>query len=227
MAESERDSDLKAVSLLDEPVRRRLFDWVLEQNRAVGREEASRALRITRPLATFHLDKLADAGLLDSGYQRLSGRSGPGAGRPARVYWRGHREFMVNVPERNYERAAELFATALEAHTGGLPTPLRAAAQGMGEDLGEHERARTSTKRLMDALEAGGYKPQVDEAGAIRLLNCPFHALVEEHRPLVCGTNLALAEGIVHGAGATDMVPVLDSQPGYCCVSFRPKKAAS
>ena len=40
-------------------------------------------------------------------------------------------------------------------------------------------------------------------------------------------TNLALAEGIVHGAGATDMVPVLDSQPGYCCVSFRPKKAAS
>jgi predicted ArsR family transcriptional regulator len=225
--ESERDRNLSALSLLDEPVRRRLFDWVNDQARSVGREEASRALGISRPLATFHLDKLADAGLLESGYQRLTGRTGPGAGRPARVYWRSRREFNVNVPERNYERAAELFATALEAHTGGLPTPLRQAAQELGENLGEHEHARSSTRRLMAALEAGGYEPQVDESGAIRLLNCPFHALVEEHRPLVCGTNLALAEGITRGVGATDMVPVLDSQPGYCCVSFRPKKAAS
>ena len=224
--DSERDRKLKALSLLDEPVRRRLFDWVLEQNRAVGREAASRALRISRPLATFHLDKLADAGLLDSGYQRLSGRTGPGAGRPARVYWRSEREFNVNVPERKYERAAELFATALEAHTGGLPTPLREAAGELGKNLGQQERARSSTRRLMDALEAGGYEPHLDESGAIRLLNCPFHALVEAHRPLVCGTNMALAEGIIRGAGVTDMVPVLDSQPGYCCVSFRPRKAS-
>jgi predicted ArsR family transcriptional regulator len=226
VTESARDRDLQAVSLLDEPVRRRLFDWVLDQARPVGREEASRALAISRPLATFHLDKLATAGLLESGYQRLSGRTGPGAGRPARVYWRGQREFNVHVPERNYERAAELFATALEAHTGGLPTPLREAAQEMGKHVGEKERARSSTRRLMDALEAGGYEPQVDESGAIRLLNCPFHALVEGHRPLVCGTNLALAEGIVRGVRASDMVPVLDSQPGYCCVSFRPRKAS-
>jgi predicted ArsR family transcriptional regulator len=224
VSESERERNLKAVSLLDEPVRRRLFDWVLAQGRPVGREEASRTLRISRPLATFHLDKLADAGLLESGYQRLSGRTGPGAGRPARVYWRSEREFNVQVPERNYERAAELFATALE-HTGGLPTPLRVAAGELGENLGAQERARSSTRRLMDALEDGGYEPQVDESGAIRLLNCPFHALVEEHRPLVCGTNLALAEGITRGARVTDMVPVLDSQPGYCCVSFHPTKA--
>jgi predicted ArsR family transcriptional regulator len=223
--ESERERNVRAVSLLDEPVRRHLFDWVLAQNRPVGREEASRALKISRPLATFHLDKLADAGLLESGYQRLSGRVGPGAGRPARVYWRSPREFNVNVPERNYERAAELFATALEAHTGGLPTPLRQAAGELGEHLGEQEHARSSTRRLMDALESGGYEPQVDEAGAIRLLNCPFHALVEEHRPLVCGTNLALAEGLARGAGVSDMKPVLDSQPGYCCVSFRPARA--
>ena len=225
MSEAERDRNVRAVSLLDEPVRRRLFDWVLDQNRPVGREEAARALRISRPLATFHLDKLADAGLLGSGYQRLSGRTGPGAGRPARVYWRSQREFNVNVPERNYERAAELFATALE-HTGGLPTPLRKAAQELGENLGEQEHARGSTRRLMAALESGGYEPQVDESGAIRLLNCPFHALVEEHRPLVCGTNMALAEGLARGAGVTDMVPVLDSQPGYCCVSFRPSKVS-
>src|ERR671919_2293990 len=106
--------DLPAVSLLDEPIRQRLYSWVVGQARPVGREEAARAVGITRALATFHLDKLAAGGLLEAGYQRLSGKVGPGAGRPARVYWRAAREFSVNLPERKYERAAELFASALE-----------------------------------------------------------------------------------------------------------------
>ncbi|HET7676762.1 MAG TPA: helix-turn-helix domain-containing protein [Candidatus Limnocylindrales bacterium] len=227
MPRATRDEDLGALSLLDEPVRRRLYDWVVGQARPVGREEAARALRITRPLAAFHLDKLAGAGLLEAGYQRLSGRVGPGAGRPARVYWRASRAFEVSVPERRYERAAELFAAALERLGGGaVPDPLRHAAGQLGEDLAGRVRGRSATKRLMAALEAGGYEPQADEQGTIRLRNCPYHALVEDHRPLVCGTNLALAEGVTRGVGTTGLRPVLDPQPGYCCVAFVPAAAA-
>lgn len=223
-----RDEDLGVVSLLDEPVRRRLYDWVVGQDRPVGREEAARALGITRALATFHLDKLAGAGLLDAGYQRLSGKVGPGAGRPARVYWRATREFSVTVPERKYERAAQLFASALEKlGKTTVPAPLRAAAGELGEELGRRARPRSPSKRLIAALEAGGYEPQADDTGTIRLRNCPFHALAQQHRPLVCGTNLALAEGITRGVGATDLRPVLDPQPGYCCVTFVPEQAAA
>ena len=113
MTES-RDRDLVALGLLVEPVRRDLYEWVVAQARPVGREEAAKALKITRALATFHLDRLAAAGLLEGGYRRLSGRVGPGAGRPARVYWRADREFSVSLPERRYERVAQLFASALE-----------------------------------------------------------------------------------------------------------------
>jgi predicted ArsR family transcriptional regulator len=222
-----RDENLGVLSLLDEPVRRRLYDWVVSQGRPVGREEAARALGITRALATFHLDKLADAGLLEADYQRLSGKVGPGAGRPARVYWRASREFSVTVPEKRYERAAQLFASALEQlGDGPVPAPLQSAAGELGEELGKGARPKSATKRLMAALESGGYEPQPDETGTIRLRNCPFHALVQQHRPLVCGTNLALAEGITRGAGATDLRPVLDPQPGYCCVAFVPAPAA-
>ena len=35
--------------------------------------------------AAFHLDRMAEAGLLDVGYRRLTGRVGPGAGRTAKV----------------------------------------------------------------------------------------------------------------------------------------------
>jgi predicted ArsR family transcriptional regulator len=220
--------DLPVVSLLDEPVRRRLYDWVVGQARPVGREQAAKALVITRALATFHLDKLAGAGLLEAGYQRLSGKVGPGAGRPARVYWRAAREFSVTLPERRYERAAELFASALEKLGGAtVPAALRAAAGELGEELGQGARPRAAGKRLMAALEAGGYEPQPDEGGTIRLRNCPFHALVQEHRPLVCGTNLALAEGITRGVGASGLRPVLDPQPGYCCVAFVPEQLAA
>ena len=228
MALQKRDEDVGVVSLLDEPVRRRLYDWVVEQAQPVGREEAAKALGITRALATFHLDKLARAGLLEAGYQRLSGKTGPGAGRPARVYSRATREFSVTVPERQYERAAKLFAAALEKMGDApVPNPLRAAAGQLGEELGKRTPPQASRKRLMAALETAGYQPQADDGGIIRLRNCPFHALVQEHRPLVCGTNFALSEGITRGVGAAGVLPVLEAQPGYCCVAFVPGKAAN
>lgn len=224
---TQRDDDLGAVSLLDEPVRRRLYDWIVAQVRPVGREEAAKAVGVTRALAAFHLDKLAAAGLLDAGYRRLSGRTGPGAGRPARVYSRASGEFSVSLPERKYERAAQLFASALETMGDGpVPGPLRAAAHELGESIGSQAASRIASKRLVAALEAGGYEPQLDDTRTIRLRNCPFDALAQRHRSLVCGTNLALAEGITRGAGADEWQPVLDPQPGYCCVTFLPSGAA-
>jgi predicted ArsR family transcriptional regulator len=218
-----RDRDLFALGLLAEPVRRDLYDWVVAQARPVGREEAAKACRITRALATFHLDRLAAAGLLEGGYRRLSGRVGPGAGRPARVYWRADREFSVSLPDRRYERVARLFASALEKLDGkSVPAPLQEAARELGEQLGNAQRRGAPATRLTAALKAGGYEPVTDHTGAIRLRNCPFDALAEAHRPLVCGTNLAIAEGFTRGSGVTSVRPVLDFQPGRCCVVFSP-----
>ena len=223
-----RADDLAALRLLDEPARRRLYDWVAGQDEPVGREQAATATGLSRALAAFHLDKLADAGLLEASYRRLTGRVGPGAGRPARVYRRADREFSVTVPERRYANAADLFASALERiGGGGPPAELRQAANEMGRRLSSsvRGRSRSARTRLTRALESGGYEPVTDGLGMIRLRNCPFDALTDLHRPLVCGTNLALAEGIATGAGATDFEPVLDTEPGFCCVSFRERTA--
>ncbi len=218
---SETGDDLSVVSLLDDPVRRRLYDWVVTQARPAGREEAAKALGITRPLAAFHLDKLAAAGLLEADYRRLTGKVGPGAGRPARVYWRSSRSFSVTLPERQYQRAAEIFASALERLDDAAVKPtLEAAAAEWGAAAGAQPVRGTPRRRLLGALESAGYEPLPDEHGTIRLRNCPFDALVEAHRPLVCGTNLAFARGLTTSAGATEFQPVLDPQPGYCCVAF-------
>jgi predicted ArsR family transcriptional regulator len=225
MVYRQRASDLGALSLLDEPARRRLYDWVVAQSRPVGREEAAKAAKVTRALAAFHLDRLVEAGLLEAGYRRLTGKVGPGAGRPARVYWRAAREFSVSLPERRYDRAAELFASALERLPGDSVAPaLWDAARELGNTLGQESRRKSPSGRLAAALEAGGYEPVTDQTGTVRLRNCPFDALVDAHRTLVCGTNLAMAEGLAEGAGVSDMRALLDQQPGYCCVAFIPER---
>ena len=216
------EKDLVAVALLDAPVRRRLYEWVCDQGRPVGREEAARSLGVSRPLAAFHLERLAEAGLLEAGYQRLTGRTGPGAGRPARVYTRASREFNVSLPPRHYELAADLFAAALQQMGDGNPPPeLLHAAHAMGERMARHAPAGSATS-LIEVLDEAGYEPMQD-AGTIRLRNCPFDALVDEHRLLVCGTNLALAQGLLDGlSDGPKYEPHLDSRPGSCCVVLEP-----
>src|SRR2546423_55622 len=107
-------SQISAIAALNEPIRRALYAYVLEQPGPVGRDEAAEAVGITRELAAFHLDKLLEEGLLDVEYRRLSGRSGPGAGRPAKLYHPSRRQVQVILPGRHYELAARLMAEALE-----------------------------------------------------------------------------------------------------------------
>jgi predicted ArsR family transcriptional regulator len=218
-------TDLASLSSLDDPVRRRLYEVVCERAEPVGRDEAAAAAGVGRALAVYHLDKLVEAGLLTASYQRPPGRSGPGAGRPAKLYMRSDREFAVTVPPREYELAARLLVQAVEADPGGnSQVALLEAAHRLGAELGGRFRLRDADRSgvadLDEALAAHGYEPRSGEDGVIRLRNCPFHQLAEHHRDVVCGMNLGLIEGIVAGLGAESLRPVLDPQPGHCCVAI-------
>ncbi|MDQ3641298.1 MAG: helix-turn-helix domain-containing protein, partial [Actinomycetota bacterium] len=82
------DADLAALAALGDPLRRRLYRFVGGQDHPVGRDEAAAGVGISRSTAAFHLDRLVDDGLLDAEFRRLTGRRGPGAGRPAKLYRR-------------------------------------------------------------------------------------------------------------------------------------------
>ena len=214
--------DLASLSTLDDPVRRRLYEVVTRQPGPMGRDEAAAAAGIGRALAVYHLDKLVESGLLAATYQRPAGRSGPGAGRPAKLYARADREFTVTVPPRSYELAARLLVQAVEADDSGeCRAALRQAARRLGAELGRGYRAEADSRGDVESVLARqGYEPCRDDDGIIRLRNCPFHQLAERHREVVCGMNLTLVEGLVGGLGADGWQPVLDPRPGYCCVAL-------
>src|SRR5215469_15717046 len=137
----DQESVIAAVGGLDDPVRRRLYEYVSARDEAVGRDEAAAAVGIGRPLAAYHLDKLVDLGLLTASYQRPVGRRGPGAGRPAKLYARSGREFNVSIPPREYELAARLLAQAVSDDVSGAArVTLGHAARQLGADLGRGSR---------------------------------------------------------------------------------------
>src|SRR5688500_2687758 len=188
--------DLDAIAVLHEPLRRRLYDYVVAQDHPVSRNEAAEAVGVQRTLVAFHLDKLAEVGLLDTVLRRVSGRSGPGAGRPAKLYSRAAGDRQVSVPARDYRTAAELLADVAEG--ARLDVELQHAARRHGRDLRGDQRP-LDFEGAVEVVRRRGHEPYLD-GDVVRMRNCPFHALTETHTALVCGMNLALLEGLLEGA---------------------------
>jgi predicted ArsR family transcriptional regulator len=225
------EAQVAGIAALNEPVRRDLYRYVAAHAAPVSRDEAAAGLDVPRHVAKFHLDKLVHDGLLEVEFARPPGRTGPGAGRPAKLYRRSSRELAVSVPERHYDLAGRLLARAVtDAERDGVPvrTALASAAHEHGRVLGERARRRAGPRPGRDALlEATaqvlvdcGYEPRVDDEG-VTLANCPFRALAQEHTELVCGMNLDLMEGVAAGLGRAPFEPCLDPAPGRCCVRLR------
>jgi predicted ArsR family transcriptional regulator len=214
---------LEAVSALADPTRRRVYDFVSLQGRPVARDEAASALAIGRTLAAYHLDRLAADGLLSVAFERRSGRTGPGAGRPAKVYERSRREIAVSIPPRDYGLAAELLAhAAARDEHGATRRALRDAADSLGREIAAEA---PDPPHLESLLRDRGYEPFHDDDDVVRLRNCPFHAVAQRHPDVVCDMNLSLLTGLLAGLDASDTEAVLEPAPGRCCVAIKRRRS--
>ncbi|WP_407662710.1 helix-turn-helix transcriptional regulator [Mycobacterium tilburgii] len=215
------------IGTLADPVRMRLYQFVCAQPEAVSREQAADAVGIAHHQAKFHLDRLTAEGLLNSDYARRTGRSGPGAGRPSKLYRRAARDIAVSLPPREYELAGRLMAQAI-AHSEGTWEPvvevLNRVAHDYGRMIGRVAEApadaASGLETALAVLRRYGYEPRATH-GEVELANCPFHALAREQTQLACGMNHALITGVAealapHGPDAR-LHPGLDR----CCVVLR------
>jgi predicted ArsR family transcriptional regulator len=223
--------ELAAIALLVDPVRWRLYDYLRSSRGPVGRDEAARAANISRNLASFHLDRMAKANLLEVEYRRLSGRTGRGAGRPAKLYQVGARHLAVSLPATRYSLAGRILATAIEerrADEDGAAAVRRVAGR-VGSELGGDLRDQCMSRAdapLAVAERAArqlGYEPD-HHADRVELRNCPFDELADSHRELVCQMNRALLAGLLPAVGAESVsADPVQRRPGVsCCVRMTP-----
>jgi predicted ArsR family transcriptional regulator len=220
------------VAVLNDPVRRALYLFVVNSDAPVSREQAASGVDVQRSLAAFHLDKLTEEGLLEVEFRRLTGRTGPGAGRPSKLYRRSERQVAVSLPPREYDLAGGLLAGAVAAseHSGRpVRQELERASRELGATLGTEaleragRRPSKAKKRdaLVEVLRDHGFEPRL-VGGDVVLANCPFHTLAQQHTDLVCGMNLHLMQGLrgVVDLGDGALVPRLAPEAGQCCVRF-------
>jgi predicted ArsR family transcriptional regulator len=222
-----RDSlerDASGIGALADPVRRQLYQFVCAQPAPVSRDQAADAVGIPHHQAKFHLDRLTAEGLLETDYARLTGRSGPGAGRTSKLYSRAHRDIAVSLPQREYELAGHLMATAIarSAETGEpVAEVLNRVARDYGRTIGATKRlpadASAALDRAVRVLSSYGYEPRFSDS-EVELANCPFHALAQEQTELACNMNHALITGVADALAPHGPDARLCPAPDRCCV---------
>ena len=227
----DKSDSLGVVGVLGEPNRRALYEFICSQDDWVSRDQAADAVGLLRATAAHHLDRLAAEGLLDIAFRRLSGRQGPGAGRPAKIYRRSARRFQVSLPPRDFELVGGLLAEAVErarAESRDVAATLDEVARDAGRNLAQEMSAEsegTATTRsavrrraVLEALGNHGYEPAVEPDGTVVLRNCPFHELARTHRELVCGMNHELLDSALGALGGTGLRARLQPEETTCCV---------
>jgi predicted ArsR family transcriptional regulator len=224
------DPQLAAIAVLADDLRRRMYLFIRQAGRPVTRDEAAAAVGISRKLAAFHLDKLATAGMLRTGFARPEGPRR--AGRSPKVYEPTDVQVQVSIPQREHAMLADILLDAVLAE-GGEGSARQAAdrvAGDRGRRLGAAERGRARPGKLGaeraltlagDFLERSGFEPTRAAPALVRLRNCPFQPLAARAPSLVCGINHALLAGFLDGLGASSATAVLNPRPGMCCVELR------
>lgn len=209
-----------SVGALAEPIRLALYEYVAARGEPVGREEAATALDLAPHTANFHLDRLVEAGLLATEYRRLGGRTGPGAGRPSKLYKRAEEQVAISLPDRKYDLVGHILASGIERASGGADPAATAgeAAAELGRAIGA-EAAPGDVAAFTKVLADHGFEPRVD-GDTVLLANCPFDTLARSHTELVCGLNRSFVQGVADGIGC-DVSACLAPEPGMCCVQGR------
>lgn len=225
--------DAAGIGALADPVRHRLYQFVCDQPAPVSRDQAADAVGIPHHQAKFHLDRLTAEGLLETGFARVTGRSGPGAGRTAKLYRRAGRDIAVSLPQREYELAGRLMATAI-ARSAGTGEPVTSVLNRVARDYGRAIAARAgarapadaagSLRRAVELLSRHGYEPRYGD-GEVELANCPFHALAQEQTELACTMNHALISGVADALAPHGPNARLCPGPDRCCVVLAPGRA--
>jgi predicted ArsR family transcriptional regulator len=215
----------QALATLSDPRRRDVYDLVAGADGPVTRDQVSETLGMTRSLAAFHLDKLADIGLLDVSFARSPDRpAGRGAGRPSKRYQLSDLDVGISIPPRRYDIVGRILARAIGA--GGPDGSPWETARQEGRRLAEgyleggSAPPGTLAAQVEHVLADTGYAPLADGVH-LRLRNCPFHSVADAMPELVCSVNHGFLTGILEGLGADASMtatPVDSRERGCCCV---------
>lgn len=218
-------------SALGDPTRRAIFIAVRESPEPVTSSAIAELFEIHPNVARHHLDKLANDGYLRVTHRRPMGRSGPGAGRPAKCFEATTKGIDLHFPSRRYDLLVDLLVRIVEQTSGD---DVRNVAETVGREYGRELAAEIGSpddagyeeavKAVAKAMTGLGFHIDPDLDGH-RLLtsHCPFGDAATGHPEVVCSLDRGLVTGLFDGL-RPECEPVLHphTDPEGECVTFVP-----
>jgi len=171
---------------LGQPGLRETILFVRASVRPVTAAGVASALGVPRTAARWRLERLADAGLLLTGFERRTARAGPGAGRPAKTYAVAAETSQIEFPPRRYEQLIRLLVDTMPPR--GKPTRLAGVGREFGRELARAAQLRpartlaSGLQRACAALGRLGFQASVasvsEDAAVLTTPTCPLRPLV-------------------------------------------------
>jgi predicted ArsR family transcriptional regulator len=212
--------ELEAVG---DPELRETLLWARAQARPIDADQLAAAHEIHRNVARSRLERLVTARLLTASFERRTGRTGPGAGRPAKVYAVSPELGAIEFPARRYESLLGLLVAGLPIE--GRADKLREIGIEFGRELARTARLRPAKTlaagfdRMCAAVRSLGYQAavtEVTENGAvIATPTCPLRPLVRAH-PETAEIDRGMWAGLAATALAVSDVVNVDCETRDC-----------
>jgi len=171
-----------ALAGIAQPELREIVLFARSRSRPISADDVAAEFGIHRSVARGRLDRLAETGLLTVSFKRLSGRAGPGAGRPAKLYSVPPETTALEFPARHYERLVAHFVDAVPEETR------TEVGEEFGRDLAGEAGLprvrgfRAAAERACEALGKLGFQASVVDADehsvTIATPTCPLRPLV-------------------------------------------------
>ena len=202
---------------LGDATRRGIYITVRETPDAVTASHIAELFDIHPNVARHHLDRLVDDGYLSVTSRRPEGRSGPGAGRPAKHYSATSKEVSVQFPARRYDLLSELLVRVIEEIA---PEDAGAAAERVGRSYGRELASEiglpsdagfeAAAQAVAKAMMGVGFDTEahIDERLLVTSF-CPFGTTATNHPDIVCKLDQGIVRGLMESANAPTAAVVM------------------
>jgi predicted ArsR family transcriptional regulator len=215
--------ELDPLDAVGTPALRDALLYVRGRPDPVPAEELAAFQQVHANVARSRLDRLVEAGLLVSRFERLTGRTGPGAGRPAKIYSPAPETSAVEFPERNYADLVALLVDEIpsRARSGrlrevGVAFSRRLLAKA---PIGPMRDVRRGLERMCGALGELGFQAAVEEVDGQRAVlttpTCPLRPLVVAH-PKLAEVDRGMWCGLVEAAVAEARAETVSCETREC-----------
>ncbi|TCT26959.1 putative ArsR family transcriptional regulator [Melghiribacillus thermohalophilus] len=196
---------LRLTNVLNDQTRLNIYEYIMKKHDEVTVQEIAREFHIHPNVARLHLSKLEEVNMIIS-QTRKTGKGG----RPYRVYRLSDHVIELYFPFRDYQLLAKIALETLASLGTAGDEALARTGKRFGQEMiqrlyDEQEEKTLTTNQKMNLLKEASvmlglnpefYYDEEEKSVVMKIFNCPFKELANEHSLILCNMHANFIRGM-------------------------------